>query len=56
VTRLLLALVALLAMALVAEAVLESPAAAWAALGLFALVLLVRFELWPGRSRPARRD
>ena len=49
-------MVALLALALAAEAVFDSPAAAWVALALFALVLVMRYELWPGRSRSERRD
>jgi hypothetical protein len=54
VTRVLLACVVLLALALIAEAVLDSPVAAWAAIGLFAAVVVIRYEFWPGSGRSER--
>jgi hypothetical protein len=41
---------------LIAEAVLDSPVAAWAAIGLLAAALVIRYEFWPGSGRSERRD
>jgi hypothetical protein len=54
VTRLLLGVVALLAIALVVEALVDSSVVAGLAAILFFAVLVTRFELWPG-SRERHR-
>jgi hypothetical protein len=58
VTRLLLGLTALLALVLIAQAIWDAPAWSWAAVALFAAVIVVRYEFWPhpGRDRRADRD
>lgn len=55
-TRLLIALVALLALALIAEAVFDNPVAARASIGLLAVALVARYEFWPESSRSHQRD